>query len=219
MPSGTPCGFYTHRTARRHRDHRGFGGLFLPALARAQSKARAIGCMNQMRQIALAVRFYADDNGDEFPRSQHSAFAYSQLTWGRALAPWLGPQGSTWTNLLLSFYHCPGDKRPAAWSYGQNVYFELGDDDDYFGKPKTWRLLTRISKPCATILFAENATGADHIMAHFWTTPADAADVDAVRHCGRANYIFVDGHAECRDLRDTFDPARSRDAWNPQTAQ
>ena len=61
--------------------------------------------------------------------------------------------------------------------------------------------------------------GADHIMAHFWTTTADAADVDAGRHCGRANYTFVDGHAVCSDLRDTFEPARSRDAWNPQTAQ
>ncbi len=38
--------------------------MLLPALARAKSKATAIQCNNNQRQLGLAWRMYADDNGD-----------------------------------------------------------------------------------------------------------------------------------------------------------
>jgi prepilin-type N-terminal cleavage/methylation domain-containing protein/prepilin-type processing-associated H-X9-DG protein len=194
-------------------------GMLLPALARAKEKARATCCNNQMRQIGLAVCLYADDNADEFPRSQHSAFAHGQLTWGRAIAPQVGVRGAAWTNLLQGLYHCPTDRRPTPWSYGQNVYFELGSDDDYSGKPATWRRMTSIPKPSATVIYGENATSADHIMPHFWTSAMDTAEVDSRRHSGRANYTFVDGHAQLLQMKNTFDPPRQLDSWNPATAR
>jgi prepilin-type N-terminal cleavage/methylation domain-containing protein len=64
--------------------------LLLPALGRARGAARATQCLGQLRQIGLAVGFYADDHEDQFPRSQHSAFAHGQLPWGRAVAAQLG---------------------------------------------------------------------------------------------------------------------------------
>ena len=99
--------------------------LLLPALARAKESARTMQCLSQMRQIGLAVRLYADDNEDEFPRSQHSAFAYGQQSWGRAVVGQLAQNAPTWTNLFRTIYHCPCDRRTTPWSYGQNVYFEL----------------------------------------------------------------------------------------------
>jgi prepilin-type N-terminal cleavage/methylation domain-containing protein len=36
--------------------------LLLPALARAQAKARRIGCLNNLKQLSLASSMYADDN-------------------------------------------------------------------------------------------------------------------------------------------------------------
>lgn len=193
--------------------------MLLPALARSKEKSRAMACLSQMRQIGLAVRLYADENGDEFPRSQHSAFANGQQTWGRAIAPQVGVSGVYWTNLLQGLYHCPADKRKAPWSYGQNVYFELGPEDDYSGKPETWRRITSVPKPCTTLLDAENATSADHIMPQLWISAADAADVDALRHAGRANYTFVDGHAQSLRLLTTYDPSARLDCWNPCLAR
>jgi prepilin-type N-terminal cleavage/methylation domain-containing protein/prepilin-type processing-associated H-X9-DG protein len=196
--------------------------MLLPALARAKDSARGAQCLSQMRQLGLAVRLYADDHEDQFPRSQHSAFAHSQLTWGRAIAPQLGKTEQTWTNLLSGVYHCPSDRRIQPWSYGQNVYFELNpDNDDYVGSPQTWRRLASIPHPTTTILQAEmSAAGpmsdsADHIMAHFWVTLQDACDVDGTRHKGRSNYNFVDGHAAALRLAATFDPAKQLDCWNP----
>jgi len=188
--------------------------LLLPALSKAKESARSIQCLNQMRQIGLAVRLYSEDNNDEFPRSQHSAFAHGQPTWGRAIAPQLGVSDTAWTNLLQGIYHCPTDKRMTPWSYGMNVYFELGPDDDYTGKPQTWRRWSQILQPTATILFAESASSADHIMPNFWITPSDAADVDAKRHRGKANYAFADGHSQLLPFSQTYAPPKL-DLWNP----
>ena len=197
--------------------------MLLPALARAKDSARGTQCLSQMRQLGLAVRLYADDHEDQFPRSQHSAFAHGELPWGRAIAPQLGRPEQAWTNLLSGVYHCPADRRTKPWSYGQNVYFELNpDNDDYVGAPRTWRKLASIPHPVTTILQAEMSGDAnsmsdtaDHIMAHFWGTLQDACDVAGLRHKGRSNYNFVDGHAAARELRATFDPAKQLDMWDP----
>lgn len=200
--------------------------MLLPALSRARESARAVQCLSQMRQISLAVKLYADGHNDEFPRSQHSAFAHGQLPWGRAIAPELGRDYVSWTNLLAGVYHCPSDPRKDAWSYGQNVYFELNpDDDDYVGSPEAWRRTINVRKPSATILDGETSSsdsesmGADHIMAHFWTTAEEVSDVGKHRHKGRSSYSFVDGHAQAQKFETTFNPEQQVNLWNPFLVQ
>jgi prepilin-type N-terminal cleavage/methylation domain-containing protein/prepilin-type processing-associated H-X9-DG protein len=191
--------------------------LLLPALGRGQDAARSARCASNLRQIGLATRFYTDDHDDAFPRSQHSAFAHGQQTWGRAIAPGLSA-GSDWEKLLRGIYRCPTDRRTGPWSYGLNVYFELGPEDDYLGHPATWRKVGAIPVPAATVQFAESGTSADHIMAHFWTMPGDATDLDFLRHRGRSNYLFLDGHSEKLRLAATYLPERSIDRWHPELA-
>lgn len=193
--------------------------LLLPALSRAKEAARKTNCLSNMKQVGLGMCLYADENEDEFPRSQHSAFAHGQQSWGRAIASQLGQGGMKWTNLLPGVYRCPSNRKTNGWSYGMNVYFELGPDDDYEGKPRTWRRTANVPKPSATIVFAESATRADHIMPHFWFSARDATDVDAARHRKQANYTFVDGHAESRKFEGTFDPEKERDDWHPDKAR
>jgi prepilin-type N-terminal cleavage/methylation domain-containing protein/prepilin-type processing-associated H-X9-DG protein len=193
-------------------------GMLLPALARAKESARAKHCLGNLRQLGFAVRLYAEDNADEFPRSQHSAFAHGVMPWERTVAGYLGSGAATWTNLLAGVYHCPTDRRATPWSYGLNVYFELGEEDDYMGRPQTWRRVSHVRLPTATILFGENASAADHIMPHFWIAPEDAADLASTRHAKRANYSFVDGHAALLRLKQVFQPPQT-DLWNPSRAE
>ena len=227
----------TRRTpARQHR--RGFtliellvviaiiailAALLLPALSRAKESAKSIQCLNQLRQISLGTRLYAEENEDLFPRSQHSANANKQLPWERALAPSLGVSSGTtaWTNLLQNLYHCPNDQKSGHLSYGLNYYVELGDEDDYPGKPQTWRKYSQIAKPSGTIIYTEVITDADHVMpALTWLTVADAEnDVAWQRHKQKSNYAFVDGHVELRAIASTFDPAQGVDLWNPCLAR
>jgi prepilin-type N-terminal cleavage/methylation domain-containing protein len=42
-------------------------GLLLPALAKAKAKAQKIACTNNLKQVGLSFRIFANDNGDQFP--------------------------------------------------------------------------------------------------------------------------------------------------------
>jgi prepilin-type N-terminal cleavage/methylation domain-containing protein len=44
-------------------------GLLLPALAKAKAKAQKIACTNNLKQVGLSFRIFANDNGDQFPMS------------------------------------------------------------------------------------------------------------------------------------------------------
>ena len=42
-------------------------GMLLPALGKAKAKGETIACMNNLKQIALFMQLYTDDNRDVFP--------------------------------------------------------------------------------------------------------------------------------------------------------
>jgi len=175
-------------------------------------------CANNMRQLGVALRLYADQHEGTFPRSQHSAFASGEQPWGLVLADTLDGADGPLTNYLHSVFHCPSDSRTVPWSYGLNVYFELDPaNDDYAGSPRTWRCAESVPSPGRTIWLAEVPGAVDHVMAHFWASPSDCGDVAAARHSGRANYLFVDGHIECLRLEETYDPTHQVDRWNPSS--
>jgi len=193
--------------------------LLLPTLSRAKGSAKTAQCLNQMRQIVLGMKLYADENNDLFPRSQHSAFANQVLPWERTLAPQLGGKdtsGATLTNLECGLYHCPGDAKPAPrLSYGLNVYFELEAADGF----TPCRRVSQVPKPAATIAYCEVAAAVDHVMPEDWMSLTDAAqDVDAARHAWKCIFAFVDGHAQLLPLVRTYNPP-GVDLWNPSLAR
>jgi len=110
-------------------------GMLLPALAKAKEKGQRIACLNNLRQIALFMQFYTDDNGEVFPAHRNQGLATSDSSysltnwWGTAIIPY----GSSQSNL----FRCPaikGKRRDngIAWEwrfdchqvgYGMNAYF------------------------------------------------------------------------------------------------
>ncbi len=89
--------------------------MLLPALSRAKAKAQRISCMNNERQIGMALAMYTDDSADFYPR-------YTQwATWGGdtgdGTSGWHGG-GTSWTNRPLNrytgnnlkLYACPADR-------------------------------------------------------------------------------------------------------------
>src|SRR5581483_5749671 len=60
--------------------------LLLPALGRAKAKAQGIYCINNLKQVQLAVFMYTGDNGDKFPENPGSTITSNSrvtgdLTW------------------------------------------------------------------------------------------------------------------------------------------
>ena len=70
--------------------------LLLPALSRAQGKARAAQCVSNLRQWGLAFRQYADDHTDFLPRRGQGVQPLAQINrpedWFNALPPYLNSQ-------------------------------------------------------------------------------------------------------------------------------
>ena len=87
--------------------------MLLPALGKAQQKAKAISCANNMKQLIGATLMYVNDNDDySLPASSGSGI---YRRWGGTLTA-LG-----YTPKTYALYHCPGvmtgDKATYAINY------------------------------------------------------------------------------------------------------
>jgi prepilin-type N-terminal cleavage/methylation domain-containing protein/prepilin-type processing-associated H-X9-DG protein len=57
--------------------------MLLPALSAAKAKAKQSNCLNNMKQMGLAMHMFADDNGGRVPRAD-------EPYWWSVFAPYLG---------------------------------------------------------------------------------------------------------------------------------
>ena len=86
--------------------------LLLPVLSKAKAYAHSITCVNQLRQLGLALKMYVDENQSKYPyvvgpgSEQDSPDQYYNRFWFAKLMPYYPLQ---WTNVA---YHCPGYKGP-----------------------------------------------------------------------------------------------------------
>jgi prepilin-type N-terminal cleavage/methylation domain-containing protein len=85
--------------------------MLLPALAAAKEQAKRASCMNNLKQIGLALIMYADDNRDFLPRSKGVP---PDPAWGNdpwdlpfSMADAIGPTGGT-NNMYRHIFYCPG---------------------------------------------------------------------------------------------------------------
>jgi prepilin-type processing-associated H-X9-DG protein len=141
-------------------------------------------------------------------------YSYFEAIAGHPYTP--GDPG--WSAVFNGAYRCPVDRRSDRWSYGYNVYFEL-DANETDGS--SWRRLSAIPRPAATVVFTElsDLTSADHAMAHFWVQFDAPPEVDPDRHRPGTGVVFADGHAQTRDFKTLFDFNSEVDCFDPQTAR
>ena len=56
--------------------------MLLPALSTAKQKAQSIYCMNNLKQLQLAIEMYADDNKQKFPDNPGSTITINSWVTG-----------------------------------------------------------------------------------------------------------------------------------------
>lgn len=109
-------------------------GMLLPSLAGAKEAARRIACVSNLRQLALAHRFYADDNQGRFvPRTYNPAW------------PTLLFNGYQTTNILL----CPSDPARPPYSFGSSNTNFIADNAARSHIMNGWNDFFQATQPAA----------------------------------------------------------------------
>jgi prepilin-type N-terminal cleavage/methylation domain-containing protein/prepilin-type processing-associated H-X9-DG protein len=168
--------------------------MLLPALARAKEKAYATKCLSNVRQIGAASVMYSGDNADALPRSAHEG-----QSWVGTLQPYAG----------ATLWRCPRDpSKIRTYSYAINDF--LLPPDPASGLPN-YAKTTWVPAPSETLLMAECADKYDFIDHFHFADPEEGGydlnqfipQVAVNRHQSGANYLFIDGHAQFLNWKNT----------------
>jgi prepilin-type processing-associated H-X9-DG protein len=181
--------------------------LAAAAFSHTRISAQRMQCMNNLRQIGVAIMTYANDHGGQLPPTRHTATA--DAAWVQQLRPYL----ANLDKIRIS----PADPKGAErLRRGSTSYLanDLVFDPrmDAFGNVLEGSVgsLARIERPAATILaftVSDNrgvGPTNDHTHANRWTSwPLFLSDVEPDRHrigdraadrlSGDANYLYADG--------------------------
>ena len=102
-------------------------GMLLPALAKAKAKAQKIACTNNLKQVGLGYKIFANDHGDSFPMGISTNQGGSSEYRGVAGRP---HQGIFWHLIVMSnelstpkIVVCPSDAgRYTATNWADIIY-------------------------------------------------------------------------------------------------
>ena len=189
--------------------------MLLPALAQAKEKARAIKCMNNVRQVGLATIMYATDNNDFVP--VHASVGNWLWDVNRTTADVLTRNGAN-----RRILYCPG---LASSIKDLDLWWELGGGSSttrriigyaWLGDRENGALRSRLlpGKNFVTKLTVTNASEAELIfdaipsrgMNEFDQVPSNIVPFHRAGHVQKkrpsgGNILFVDGHAEWRQFK------------------
>jgi len=164
-------------------------GMLLPALAKAKSKAKQIQCVNNLKQVGLAVFLYT---GDHQEMIQIASPLQPKFTWGGLL--------SSNQNLgSPSIFRCPAYPPPVY----TNWYCTFGvwsdpPDSVISGDLKENLKVSAIQNPADYVHLADTTSRGrlGYGAIQFYTFRTNAEMEVHARHNSAADGWFFDGHAE-----------------------
>ena len=155
--------------------------MLLPALGRARDKARTAVCMNQLKQVGLAIIMYANDNGGyKLPH-------HDQLV-------------SIWSDILINTGYIDGGQLnilacPSFDPYRyQNMNYTYGMCSE--AGVNTWMKMDKLPPEYVLLTDTYDPSYAKQSYQFYQWGSSTRACIHA-RHNNRANVLFIDGHVEC----------------------
>jgi prepilin-type N-terminal cleavage/methylation domain-containing protein len=107
--------------------------LLLPGLARAKSKAKKIACLNNMRQIVIAMSAYANENNDKVVEARGKSV---QVALNPPEANMAATAGLVVSNKSSSVWNCAD--RPPKYPVYEPAFDQWVIGYQYFGGIETW---------------------------------------------------------------------------------
>ncbi|MDD2708178.1 MAG: prepilin-type N-terminal cleavage/methylation domain-containing protein [Verrucomicrobiae bacterium] len=175
--------------------------LLSPALRQAREQSRRIVCMNNLRQIGVALHQYSADNDGRLPTIDqwrwYGTFPKTYYYWPMAIQRYVKTPKPEEGGVL----DCPSHtKKSSTGNVFRNGYTINSHCVD--SSTGGWgKLLSAFDRPEATIAFFED-TG---LMTSCRYTEAVPGGVDPLwtGHLGKANCLMVDGHVESLSYDET----------------
>jgi prepilin-type N-terminal cleavage/methylation domain-containing protein/prepilin-type processing-associated H-X9-DG protein len=204
--------------------------LLLPALSSAKEMGKRMSCMNNMRQLGLALMMYTDEQEGHLPPRSHPNRWPSRLQDGyKDLKVLICPSDpkpvSGGTFFPKPTKAVAGTNDPWAADFAPRSFIYNSWNDWYsekFPGNANWRQIVRtnemaiaeseIALPSDTIVFGEKGTGVTHWYLDYeysedLNTIADQSrHSNSVKRSGGSNYTFADGSARYYRWGQAIDP-------------
>jgi len=205
-------------------------GMLLPALSKAKEKANGIACLNNLRNLMLAWRYYADDNNDWLVSALgdfngRPNWTKGQLNYGNVEANWnvkLHIETSPlfeYAGRTPAIWKCPADKAtvrannttwPRVRSNSMSQSFSAGA----WLPPSKFQIYQKLSgiiNPSPSMMWVlvdehpgsiNDAAFAVQIRSQADLNQARIIDYPASYHGGACGFSFADGHSEIKKWTD-----------------
>jgi len=193
--------------------------LLLPALTRSQSRAQAMTCLNNLKQLSLAWLLYAEENSDLLVNNHGVPETLSRRqSWANNVEDWQASDDNTnlvyltdsklgpYASHAARIYKCPADRFPAPngeriRSMSMNALVgNPGELTNRFNPLYVQFYKTaELRYPAGIFVFLEEH--ADTINDGFFMNVLEDnawGNLPASYHNGAANFAFADGHIESR---------------------
>jgi prepilin-type processing-associated H-X9-DG protein/prepilin-type N-terminal cleavage/methylation domain-containing protein len=194
--------------------------MLLPALNAAREKAKLISCLSNEKQIMLSWQSFTMDNNDRPPPHKVDDPAAADMNQRN----YTEDQGSTWVSLMREYLplggmtyngtsywnvipvkarsgiiHCPSDVNLPKYEWNTQygmIQYDIGGR--FAWSVKAIGTMSEIQKPSRKAVYGDSKYGTTHTVyfgSHFLDN-GSYAQWGYLRHGGKMNFTFADGHAK-----------------------